>query len=202
MNEKKLKVAVTGSIGSGKSTFCGFLKKEGYPIIFADDIAKEILSLDLHVRDQIIKYFGKEAFSGKSVNKKFIAEAVFSNPKMLQRINSIIHPAVRRKIDEIALQYFRNNDIVFVEAALIYESSIEKMYDLIVLILADKHIRELRALNSKKFSKKDFVQRDKSQLADEVKINKADFVFYNSGTRKELQQKALLLISILHSYLK
>jgi dephospho-CoA kinase len=200
-DKKKLKIAITGSIGSGKSTFSNFIKENGYPVIFADDISKEILAKDLQVRKLISENFGRQAYSGNKINKKFLAENIFSNPQKLKKINSILHPLVRDKIEELSKKYFLKNDFVFIEAALIYESKIEKMYDFVVLITADEHIRKKRSIGSEKFSREDFQKRNDVQLDEEKKIKMADFVFYNNDSKKELKIKALLLISILNSYL-
>ena len=68
MKNKKIKVAITGNIGSGKSTFSSFLSEKGYPVINADDVSKEILSTDKEVRKKVISEFGKQSFSGEKIN--------------------------------------------------------------------------------------------------------------------------------------
>jgi dephospho-CoA kinase len=197
---KKLKVAITGSIGSGKTTFCNFLKEKDYPVLVADDLSKEILLRDQKAKKAIIDSFGSEVYSGNRINKKFLADKIFSDPKKLKKINSILHPLVRKKIEVLTDKFFLKSDFIFIEAAIIYESGIEKMYDYVVLISADAKIRERRVIKSNKFSKEDFNKRTSLQLDEDSKIKKADFVFYNNGTRKELRQKAMLLVSILKSY--
>ena len=194
---KKLLIAITGGIGSGKSTFANFLTEQGYPLLWADDISKEILTNDPTVRDEIIAEFGAESYLGKKINKKFLAEKIFSDSNKLKKINSILHPRVRERIDSISKEYFKTKDIVFVEAALIFESKIEKMYDFVVIIIADKKIRMKRATKDKKITEKDFHQRNENQLDDEVKKQKADFIFLNNGSIAELKQKAILLSTLL-----
>ncbi len=140
-NRKKIKVAITGNIGSGKSTFTKFLFEAGYPVILADDISKEILAGDPEVRIEVINEFGAQSFLGNKINKKYIADNIFSDPKKLKKINSILHPRVRKRIEFLSQEYFKESDIVFVEAALIFESKIENMYDYVVLITADKEFK-------------------------------------------------------------
>jgi len=197
----KIKVAITGNIGSGKSTFAKFITELGYPVILADDISKEILANDPDVRSEIIKNFGAQSFLGKKVNKKFLADTVFSNSKKLKKINSILHPRVRKLIENLSEEYFKLKDIVFVEAALIFESKIEKMYKYVVLITAEKDLRMKRTAKSKKLSEKEFVKRDNNQLNDDAKKNKADFIFSNNGSKNDLKQKAVLLIKLLEATL-
>ena len=194
---KKIKVAITGNIGSGKSTFTKFLFEDGFPVILADDISKEILAGDPEVREEVLIEFGAQSFLGNKINKKYLADKIFSDPKKLRKINSILHPRVRKRIDFLSKEYFKENDIVFVEAALIFESKIEKFYDYIVLITTDWTLRLNRTILAKKITKEDFVNRDSNQMNDETKKKKADFIFTNDGSISEFKQKAILLIKLL-----
>ena len=196
-NSKKIKVAITGNIGSGKSSFAKFISALGYPVILADDISKEILTDDLEVRSEIIDHFGAQSFQGKKVNTSYLAALVFPDQKKLKKINSILHPRVRKRIEYLSEEYFKTNDTVFVEAALIFESKIEKMYDYVVLIIAEKDLRMKRSTTAKKISEVDFIKRDNNQLNEDAKKKKADFVFTNNGSKDELKQKAILLIKLL-----
>ena len=196
-NSKKIKVAITGNIGSGKSSFAKFISALGYPVILADDISKEILTDDLEVRSEIIDHFGAQSFQGKKVNTSYLAALVFPDQKKLKKINSILHPRVRKRIEYLSEEYFKTNDTVFVEAALIFESKIEKMYDYVVLITAEKDLRMKRSTTAKKISEVDFIKRDNNQLNEDAKKKKADFVFTNNGSKDELKQKAILLIKLL-----
>lgn len=198
---KKIRVAITGNIGSGKSSFAKFISALGYPVILADDISKEIITDDSEVRSKITYNFGAQSFLGKRVNIKYLAKQVFSDPKKLKKINSILHPRVRKQIEYLSVEYFKTNNIVFVEAALIFESKIEKMYNYVVLITAEKDLRMKRSTTVKKLSEKDFIKRDNNQLNEDAKKKKADFVFTNNGSKDELKQKAILLINLLEATL-
>lgn len=197
---KKLKVAVTGGIGSGKSLFCKILNKMGYPVLYADDISKEILANDKQVREQVISAFGKESYPGGLPNKKYLAEKVFSDPENLITLNSILHPIVISKQKELIKKEFRSSDIVFLEAALIYEADIEEEFDYVVLITADDHIKLERKVKLG-MTEEEFMKRLDNQIPDKEKMNRADFVFINNGSEKELESKANLLITILKSLL-
>jgi dephospho-CoA kinase len=199
--KKKLRIAVTGNIGSGKTAFTKFLADEGYPVIPADALSKEILVGDPDVRKEVVKEFGLQAFQGNKINKKYLAQEIFSNKNKLKKINSILHPRVRKKIDSLSDEYFKTSDIVFAEAALIFESKIEKTYDYVVLITADKDIRMKRSMKSKKLSEAEFAERENNQLTEDVKRQKADFVFINDGSLKELKEKALLLVNLFKALL-
>jgi dephospho-CoA kinase len=193
----KLKIAVTGSMGSGKSSFCNFISEKGYPLIKADDLSKDILKNDKEVKEKVINEFGKDSFINNEINKKFLAEKIFSDPVNVAKVNSILHPKVKKKIETLTKEYFKECDIVFTEAALIYEADMEFMFDYVVLITADYEVRKLRAVNEAKLSEKDFQKRNENQIKDEEKRKRADFVFENNGSIDELKEKVNVLITIL-----
>ncbi len=195
MSGKKLKIAITGSIGSGKSAFADFIKKAGYTIIKADDISKEILAGNNGVKEKVINAFGKESFTGSEINRKYLAEKVFSDPGNVMIINSILHPLVIKKTNELMMEVLKKSDRVFVEAALIYEADMEEMFDYVVLITAGKEIRYKR--KSGNLTPEDFEKRDFNQIPDEEKKKRADFIFENNGTLDDLRVKANLLLSLI-----
>ncbi len=197
MIKKKLGIAVTGSIGSGKSTFCNFLAEKGYPVIKADDISKQILANAQDVKEKVIKKFGEESFINGQINKKFLAEKIFSNPVNVSKINSILHPKVKREVSELMVNLLKNNDIIFVEAALIYEAEMEDMFDYVVLITAVRDVREKRITADGRLTKEEFKKRNENQIRDEEKKKRADFIFENNGNVDDLKQKAVFLITVL-----
>lgn len=197
-----LRVGITGNIGAGKSTFSKLISELGYQVLFADDISKEILANDPEVRAKVIENFGAQSFKEQKINTDYIASVVFSDQKKLRTMNSILHPKVRIKIDELYEDLFTSHNIVFVEAALIFESKIEKMFDYIVLIIADNNIRKNRSIKAKNITEEDFLNRVSNQINQELKEKRADFTFSNNGTLDELKNKAELLIKILESKIK
>ena len=196
---KNIKVAITGGIGSGKSTFANYVASKGYAVINADDISKDILSFDEKIKKKIIKEFGSDSYKDGKLNKKFIASRVFSNPANLFKLNSILHPQVLQKIDTLIKIKYKDENIVFIEAALIYEADLEKMFNCVILVTADFNIRLKRCIESGKFTEDDFIKRDKNQIPQEEKEKRADFIFSNNGSEKDLIKKADLLLLTLNS---
>ena len=197
MKNKNLKIAVTGNIGSGKSTFCNYLESKGFKVLRADDISKEILISDENVRAEIKKVFGEETLVGDELNKKYLAEQVFSDPQKVQVINSILHPVVIQKLDELMESLFVDEKIVFVEAALIYEADMEYLFDYVVLISSELRDRFKRKEKSDNYTFEEFKSREENQIKEEEKSKRADFEFKNNGSIEELEQKAELLLIIL-----
>jgi len=198
MRINKLKVAITGNIGSGKSTFCNFITAKDYPVINADDISKNILKEDKSIKKKVIKEFGNESFINNEINKKFLAEKIFSNPGNVIKINMILHPKVKQKVEELTKVHFKNHNIVFTEAALIYEAEMESMFDYVVLITSDERIREKRIVSEGKLNSEEFLRRNDNQIKEEEKKKRADFIFENNGSKDELKEKVNLLITILN----
>jgi dephospho-CoA kinase len=148
---------------------------------------------------EIIKLFGSPSFDGKKINNIYIADKIFSDQKNLKKINSILHPRVKKKIEDLIQESLKSSNLVFVEAALIYEAKFDKMFDYIVLITADTEIRMKRFTSSKKASEDDFFKREDNQIKQETKQKKAHFVFTNNGSKSELKLKVDLLLRILNS---
>jgi len=196
---EKIRVAITGGIGSGKSTFANYLASKGYVVINADDISKDILTSDESIKEKIIKEFGSNTYKDGKLNKKFIAAEVFSNPAKLNKLNSILHPRVLQKIDTLIEKKYIDEKIIFIEAALIYEADIENKFDFVVLITADFNIRLNRSVESGKFTEDDFINRNENQIPQEEKEKRADFIFSNNGSIKDLIKKADLLLLTLKS---
>jgi dephospho-CoA kinase len=199
MGRKNISVAITGGIGSGKSTFSGILTSNGFPVIFADEISKEILEKDSTVADKVKELFGQETYRNGKLDKMFLADKIFSDPVNLSKINSLLHPLVIKEIEKQINLLSIDNEIVFVEAALIYEADMEKMFDYVVLITADTNKRKERLLQSKRISEEDFKRRDANQISDEEKMKRVDFIFYNNGSVEELKDKSDLLLLTLKS---
>ena len=201
MSRKNFTVAITGGIGSGKSTFSEFLGEKDYPVIFADDLSKELLKNDKEVKEEIVELFGPSSYNGNKINTDFLSTEVFSDPHKLQKINSILHPKVIKQILQEVEELKKNNKLVFVEAALIYETKIENLFDDVVLITADDEKKKQRTVDSKKFSSEEFEKRIQNQIKDEEKSKRADFIFFNNTTTNDLKIKADLLLMTLNSLL-
>ena len=197
MKHHTLKVAVTGSIGSGKSAFCKILADKGYTVINADELSKKLLASNEKIKNKIKKVFGSESYKNNEVNKKYIANKVFSSAENVQKINSIIHPAVISEIRKIFNELEGKEKIIFVEAALIYEADMENMFDNIVLVTADENIRKQRKISNGNISAKEFEKRNSNQIQDIEKKKRADFVFENNSSLEDIKSKAELLLTIL-----
>jgi dephospho-CoA kinase len=196
---KKLKVGITGGIGSGKSIFCKIAESKGFPVVVADDIAKKLLSENDEIKKQVIKTFGNESYINGEPNKKFLADNVFSQPEKLVQINNIIHPKTLQIIEELMNELLKTNNLVFVESAIIVEIGIEEMFDYIVLITAEDEKRIERVQKRSSLSVEDIQKRIDSQLKDESKKQFADFTIDNNSTEEKFTEKCEFIITLLKS---
>jgi len=190
-----LKIAVTGGIGSGKSVFCKILEEKGFLVIKADPLAKELMNSDTWIRKAIIKIFGNEVYPDGKLDSSYLAKKIFTDPENVKKINSIVHPVVISKIKEAFSD--SKDRAVFVEAALIFEAKMEKMFDHVVLVTAFDEIRIERTIKRDGSSREEVIKRIQNQLPDEKKKGKSHYVFQNNGTIEELNSKVELLLKIL-----
>ncbi|MHB8580740.1 MAG: dephospho-CoA kinase [Ignavibacteriaceae bacterium] len=201
MKQKKIKVGITGSIGSGKSAFSKFIAEMGFSVVNVDDISKELLVVDKQIKEKIIREFGKESYIGEVLNTKYLAEKVFSNHEQVAKINSIVHPAAIKRTEFLLNESLKKYNIVFAEAALIYEADMEKLFDYIILVTSDEKFRLERKVRFENYSEAQFLKRNENQIPDVEKKKRADFLVENSGTLADLKLKCGFILNILQGLL-
>ena len=199
MAERKFKIAVTGGIGSGKSEFCNFLKEKGYPVIYADEIAKEIITNNEEVIKRIKSAFGEKSYLNSKPDIQYLSEVVFSDPAKVKQINSIIHPFVIDIQNREMERLLKTNDFVFLEAALIYEAEAEEEFDFVIVITSDKEKKIERVRRQRGLPETEIIKRMNNQIPDELKKKWADFTFENNGSLEELKFKAEWFLTLIKS---
>ncbi|HOI30820.1 MAG TPA: dephospho-CoA kinase [Melioribacteraceae bacterium] len=197
--DKPIKIGITGGIGSGKSIVSDLIEKSGFAVIRSDLVAKELMATDQKILGRIVKTFGKESVAGGKLNTHYLAGKVFNNKKNVELINSIVHPPVIRKINEMIESEFAKSKIVFVESALIFEAKIKDMFDYVVLIYTAKDLRIKRVIKRDKTNESDIISRMTYQIDDELKRDKVDFILENNSTLAELKIKVSFLLKLLNS---
>ena len=177
-----IKVGITGGIGSGKSTIAKVFEVLGIPVYYADDAAKKLMNNDQNLQKQIIKYFGTESYIDGKLNRPFLAEVVFSDPKKTLLINSIIHPATIADAEK----WFREQQGPYAvkEAALIFEANAEKNLDLIIGVSSTYELRLQRVMLRDGINKEAVEKRMQNQMDENKKMESCDFVLNNN--EKEL----------------
>jgi dephospho-CoA kinase len=194
---KKLKVGITGGIGSGKSEFCKLIEGEGFVVLFADEIAKVLMVNSPDVRAKIIAAFGEGSYKNGTLQKEFLSSTVFSDPEKVKALNSIVHPAVIEASAELMNAILKKHDIVFYEAALIFEANMENLFDYVILVTAPEKTRLQRIMSRDKTDEEKIRLRMQHQMSDDLKLEKADLIIDNDGSIEDLQSKVKFALSIL-----
>lgn len=172
-------VGVTGGIGSGKSVVCSIFSRLGIPVFNSDEISKNLVNSSLSIKSQLIEKFGKEIYLNNQINKEMLSGLIFNNSENLKTVNRIVHPEVIKCFSEWKALY-PDKPFVIIESAIIYENNLEGLADMILLVYADEEVRIERILNRDKSSKSVIKKIIKSQLADKIKMKKADRIIYNN----------------------
>jgi len=170
-------VGLTGGIGSGKTTVAKLFKELGVPVYNSDLRAKKLMKNSREIRTAVIDLLGKDSYVLERLNKKYIADKVFSNKELLQKLNAIVHPAVRN--DFLRWVKSKKTPYVIQEAAILFENSSYSNFDKIILVKAPKKVRLERILERDNGSKEEILARMENQWDDSEKIPLSDYIIEN-----------------------
>jgi dephospho-CoA kinase len=174
-----LKVGITGGIGSGKTTVCKVFELLGIPVFYADDVAKSIMQTDPVLKTALLDTFGENSYTKDGMlNRAYISSIVFNDKQELEKLNSLVHPAVLRAFDNWVLDQ-HESPYVIKEAALLYESGGFKMCNKSILVIAPTLIKMNRVKLRDGVSEEDIQLRMNRQFSDEIKIKYADYILNN-----------------------
>lgn len=154
-------IAITGGIGSGKSVVARILSVMGYECFDCDSEAKAIMDSSREIMELLVSDIHPRAVENGIINRKVIADTVFSDKAKLRRLNAIVHGAVK---DEICRRISITSSYpFFIETAILYESGIDRMVDEVWLVEADIETRISRVMNRNKMSRREVIARIESQ---------------------------------------
>ena len=185
-------VGLTGGIGTGKSTVSRKLRERGYPVIDLDVISREVIEYP-EVIDELVRNFGNEILENqnntsgkKSISRNKLRQTVFKEEKKVSVLNSIMHPPIvkemRRQIEELRKSY----KTVFVEVQLLFEAKLEKEFDIIVLVYADKKTQLERVLKRDGRSEGEVQQIINAQMDMTEKQRLSNYIIENNGNSEML----------------
>jgi dephospho-CoA kinase len=190
------RIGVTGGIGSGKTTVCKEFERLGRKVLYADPTARDLMERDPALREAIAREFGREAYLiDGTLNRPFLADRIFTNDKDRKRMNAIVHPFFISELDRSVETEFGDHreEYVLVEAALIYESGLDKMLDAVLLVDAPVDVRVERISLRDGLSGDQIRQRIGSQESAQALRKKADFILDNIGDIAEIWPKVCFL---------
>lgn len=170
-----LKIAITGNIAAGKSEVEKIIS-ENYPVYDADKIAHKFLG---------------------NVDRRALGEKVFNDPIARKELESIIHPKVKNEILNIFTKI--TTPVVFVSIPLLFETGFDKLFDKILFVQCNDDIRLEHLMKRNNFTKEQALARMNSQMPQEDKIAKSDYVIYNNSSLDELKKQVTKFIDELPS---
>lgn len=189
-------VGLTGGIGSGKSTIARQLRMMGYMVYDSDSQAKRIIVEDLSVRKQLIQLFGEEVFIDGVYQTNIVAQQVFADKCLLEKLNAIVHPAVRADIEKQKAS-MGVGELLFVECAILYSSGIHALCEKVVLVTAPEEIRLQRTIQ-RDHSTIDKVRARMRAQECEWQHQQVDVVLNNDGSRSINELCNQLLLDLQH----
>jgi dephospho-CoA kinase len=176
----KAKLGVTGGIGSGKTTVCKIFKVLGVPVFMADDVAKDLMNNDISLREEINTVAGKELYANDYLNRKELAQLIFNDQSLLEKVNAIVHPRVFEEFE----RWVENCDAPYLimEAAILFESNAYKLVDRIVSITAPIEERIARVMGRSDLTRSQVLDRVSSQIEDEERNQRSYYIINNSDS--------------------
>ena len=176
-----LKIGVTGGIGAGKSLICRVFSVLGVPVYDADSRARRIMNDDPSMHQRLMAAFGTGIFSEGRPDRKALAGLVFDDPNALQKLNEIVHPAVRE--DFVSwLEGHTHYPYIIKEAAILFETGTYTELDSVILVTAPVELRLRRIMRRDGESEESVRKRMTSQWPDQKKAALAGQVLRNDDT--------------------
>jgi len=183
-----IKVAITGGIGTGKTTISNMFSDKGVPVFNSDEIAKEIMNTNSLLKNEIVTAFGDKAYDKNKLNKEYLSDVIFNNETLLKKINSIVHPYVAEEFNSWIQE--QNSKYIIYESAIIFENQAEDFFDKIICVTASEEEVISRIMKRNDFSVDKIKSIINKQLPNDAKVQKSDYVIENINISK-LSDKVL-----------
>jgi dephospho-CoA kinase len=182
-------IGVTGGIASGKSLVSDYLTAQGYAIVDADIVAREVVAPGSNGLRQVAAIFGKEIVAENGqLNRKRLGQLVFADPQKLQTLNNILQPLIRQQIgQELHELLAQGQDFVFLVAPLLFEQHYQAMCDVIMVVTVSPEVQLQRLMNRDHLNAKQARERIAAQWPLSRKVALADVVINNDGTAAATQ---------------
>ena len=190
-----MNIGITGSIACGKSTVSNYLKEKGYTIIDADKLGHIALTSD-EVKEKLKKSFGLTILENNEISREKLGKLVFGNNENLKVLNSIVHPYIRKIILQLQEKH-RDERLVFLDIALLFEAGFEDLVEKIIVVHVDEKIQVARLMSRNALSKEQAMFRIESQMSSKDKSILGNYVIDNGGTKEETYKQIDLIIEAL-----
>ena len=188
-----MKIAIAGNIASGKSTVQKILEDAGFKVLDTDKCGHEALK-----NPEVKKAFSHlDIFENGEISRHKLGELVFNNPRIKQQLESLVHPIIKQDIQNF-FEKNKTDKFLFVGIPLVFEAKMENLFDKIVFVFADDKTRLQRLVKRNNFTEEYALLRINSQLPQEKKLARCDYVIDNNGSVEELKTLVTDFISKLN----
>lgn len=180
-------VGIAGSIASGKTTLANIFREQGYPVIDADQVARQVVEPGT-AGHRAVKQAFPEAFQGEVLDRAKLGQIIFSDPAKRQLLNSLLHPLI---IAESRRQLAATSGLAFYEAPLLFEAGMADEFDLTIYVTASREIQIGRLMA------RDGIDRayaEKKLAAFNDPGDKPSIILKNNGSREDFRRQAIALL--------
>lgn len=172
------RVGLTGGIGSGKSTVCKIFGVLGIPFFSADDYARQLMDSDDDIIREVNLIAGKDLYIEGSLDRRALAELIFNDRDMIERVNNLVHPRVFTAFLDWSEQ--QEAPYAIMEAAILFESGGDRYTDTVVAVTAPLEERVMRVTERNRLSREEVVARISNQMDQTEMAGKARWTIDNS----------------------
>ena len=199
MHPEALRIGITGGIGAGKTFISKIFEILRIDVYYADERAKWLQAHDPTLVQQIQEAFGRQVYDERGrLNRTFLADEVFSNPKKLVLLNQLVHPRVAEDYRQWTSQRV-SHLYTIKEAALLFETNAYQQLDKIISVNAPEMVRVQRVLQrDPQRSREQLLRIIGQQLSDKERSRRADYTIDNSGKVPLLPQILLIHSSLIN----
>lgn len=180
-----MKIGITGTIASGKTTVSFLIKKRGFPVFNADQYSSMCLHNTHPACAEIQNVYPQVMADNGDVDKKKLGALIFSDEEARQKINHIVHPYVIEGMRNFFTKQ-RNIPMVFAEVPLLFEAGLEDEFDKILVVTCREEVAIQRMMEDREYTEEQARARLASQIHAQEQIEKADYVLYNDTDIKSL----------------
>lgn len=189
-----MKIALVGNIASGKSTVEKTLQELNFSVLDTDFVAHGLLENNAEIMEAFKDY---DILTEGKISREKLGKIVFSDETLKQKLEAILHPQIRTKIQEYFSSH-SNEKLVFVSIPLLFEAKMEDLFDRVLFVYTNDDIRLQRLMNRNHYTEEYAIVRMNSQISQDEKVKLADWVIYNNSTVDDLRKMVVSVIEQIH----
>lgn len=179
-------IGITGGIGSGKSYVAEcFLSFDNTVYYHADKEAKKLMNESQEIKKKVIQEFGADAYKEDQLNRPYIASQVFNNTERLQKLNAIVHPAVKEHFRNFVAQKDSKALIIY-ENAILFEAKSDQHCNIIITVTAPLEERISRVMSRDGVSREEVLKRVNNQWSDTRKKLLSNYIILNINKKETM----------------